>query len=437
MDQTLDQGYILGGSTNKYDPGGGGDPYIMKLNSCGELEWCKVINTPGVYDYAEKVKQTQEGQYVVLTSYSDPNIYNRIQLFKINSAGDLLWKRNYLPPSGAFDDDGTDLIILNDGYVVTGTCYYPDPGHPGGYERPYIFKTDTAGNLQWQLVYGSISGFHGFIGDINPTIHSSTGNLYNDCIHSNSCDKLALIKCLGTGNESYYQDLYPQTCPGGGGPINFLNDSTFVAYVGGTINNIEYGKWINTDTLGQERFCKPFNDIWISKTECSIITFDDKIVSLSHSGTYMYLYKLNQNFDYDSVYTRSYVYDSACPHPVVSDTISLDCGLIVNVNEPFVHPEKTRLTVFPNPATNSLYINFPQFLNLSSGLNNNSQTIYNPWESTVLEAYSINGNIVFSQEIPINQDHLELNVTSWPRGIYLFRLVYSTQTVSSEKVILN
>ena len=151
----------------------------------------------------------------------------------------------------------------------------------------------------------------------------------------------------------------------------------------------------------------------------------------------MYLYKLNQNFDYDSVYTRSYVYDSACPHPVVSDTISLDCGLIVNVNEPFVHPEKTRLTVFPNPATNSLYINFPQFLNLSSGLNNNSQTIYNPWESTVLEAYSINGNIVFSQEIPINQDHLELNVTSWPRGIYLFRLVYSTQTVSSEKVILN
>ena len=111
----------------------------------------------------------------------------------------------------------------------------PYLGQPGGYERPYFFKTDTAGNVLWKLVYGSINNFHGYSG-VYPTITSSSGNFYNVATHSNNCDTPALIKCSELGNESDYQDLYPQSCPGGAGPINFISDTTLVVLVEGTVN---------------------------------------------------------------------------------------------------------------------------------------------------------------------------------------------------------
>lgn len=56
VEETLDHGYILAGSFSKY----GGpyfDPAIIKLNSCGELDWCNVIKTQGItIDFATRVK---------------------------------------------------------------------------------------------------------------------------------------------------------------------------------------------------------------------------------------------------------------------------------------------------------------------------------------------------------------------------------------------
>jgi hypothetical protein len=437
IEQTLDFGFIIGGEMDKYDPTGYSDPMIMKFNSCGELEWCKVISTPGIYDYADQVKQTPDGQYVMLTSYSDPNNNNRIQLYKLNSVGDLLWKNNYLPPTGAFDDDGTDLLILNDGYLVSGTCYYPDPGQPGGYERPYFFKTDTAGNVLWKLVYGSVNNFHGYSG-VYPTITSSSGNLYNVATHSNNCDTPALIKCLELGDESYYQDLYPQSCPGGAGPINFVSDTNLVVLVEGTVNGQYKIKWIKTDTLGNEFFEKSFSSTWMGETNCSIITFDKKIISLSYSALIIYLYKLNQHFDYDSIYSHPYTYDSLCSHPIYSDTINPDCGLIVNVNEPYTNPETTWLKVFPNPASDKLTLVFPQYLKIPDNADPiKTATIYHQWKSTTLEVYNLNGEMIVKKEILKSQTKIVMEVSTWPKGMYFFRLVYNKQTVISEKVILN
>jgi len=436
IDQTSDFGYIIGGSTNKYDPSGGGDPSIIKLNPCGEIEWCKVISTPGNYDYADCVRQTPEGQYVMLTSYSDPGFNNRIQIFKFNLNGDLLWKRNILPPSGAFEDDGWDILVLNDGYLVTGECYFPDPGGKGGYERPYYFKTDTAGTVQWQLVYGMMNGFHGYTG-VYPTIKSSSGSYYNIALHSNYCDTPSLVKCTESGSESYYQDLYPQACPGGGGPMNFINDTNLVVFVGGTINNQDSSKWSRTDTLGQERFHKQFSSIWIKKTNSSVITFDKKIVSLSKAGANIYLYKLDQNFEYDSIYTSHFTYDSLCPYPIVSDTINPDCGLIVDINEPYTNPESSHMRISPNPAIDRVVLHFPKYLNIPSGNGNTvAQTIYKQWKSTTLMVYDVNGRQCIKQNVSSDLTHLELDVSSWARGMYFLKLIYENHTVDSQKLIL-
>ena len=216
MEQTNDNGLIYCSGFSKYDPTGGSDPFMIKFDPCGEIQWCSVINTEGIYDYADRVRQTPEGDYVLLTSYSDPNPHNRIQLYKFDSSGNLYWKHNYPGNGYIFDDDGYDLTILNNGYLITGTCYSPDSGQSGGgWERPYYIRTDTAGNELWRLSYGRNNGFIGSPFFSYQTIVSTTGNFYDAGDQANYCDTPALNKVLSEGTESYYQDLIPGVCPEG------------------------------------------------------------------------------------------------------------------------------------------------------------------------------------------------------------------------------
>jgi hypothetical protein len=437
IEETLDYGYILAGGFSKYG-GQYDDPAIIKLNSCGELDWCEVIKTPGVTnDFATRVKPTPQGDYVLLTLYSNPDADSCIQLFKFNGTGDLIWKHSYFPDSLIWAPEVHDVRVDDDGYLISAMCYYPDPQNPTiGYERPYYIKTDTAGNILWWLVYGSGNGFHGFIWDA--TIKSSTGNFYSIGVHSNYCDNTALVKCMGNGQESYYHDFIPGLCPGGYfSSVNFVDDSTIISTACGTLNGNAIHRWLKMDTLGIMNTFKEFPS-WICGTTHTVRTLDNKFVSVAmEGGIWIYLYKLNSNLDYDSIYTHPYTYDSLCPGGVISDTINPDCDLIVKIDEPTVESESSQMKVYPNPAIGSLTVEFPKYLKTTdkkSGIT--SSTVFYQWKSTTLEIYDLSGKHVFSKEIPKEQQRLEMNVSGWDSGMYYFRLVYNNQTVSSEKVII-
>ena len=149
-----------------------------------------------------------------------------------------------------------------------------------------------------------------------------------------------------------------------------------------------------------------------------------------------YAWKLNSNLEYDTIYSQPFVYDSLCPYPITSDTIPLDCE-IVGLDEPLQNPETGRLKVFPNPAFNQLHIEIPD--KLKSGKQNpmfTITTIWHQWRSASLQIYNLFGERLYSG--PIRQDDrtLDLDVSAWPRGMYVVRLVYNGNTVASEKVLL-
>ncbi|MEI6750783.1 MAG: hypothetical protein WCM93_16625, partial [Bacteroidota bacterium] len=66
IEQTTDNGYIICGSTTKY---GSYDAYLIKINSCAEIEWCKVLETPTNFDEGFRIKQTQDGDFIMLGAY--------------------------------------------------------------------------------------------------------------------------------------------------------------------------------------------------------------------------------------------------------------------------------------------------------------------------------------------------------------------------------
>jgi len=434
IDQSVDGGFVVTGQSNKYDTWG--DPVIMKFSACGELDWCSVINTIGIGDYAIQVRTTTDNCYLLLAIYSDPNPFNRIQLFKFDQTGELIWRQNYPPDSLMFAENSKNILIDSLFYIISAKCYYPDPGMPGGYERPYYIKTDTAGNVIWRLVYGSGNGFHG-VPHYKP-IRNQTGFIYDAAIHSNFCDTPALFKFSEEGEESYYQDLYPEACPGHYGSVNLLNDTTIVIHLGGTVSGNNYYKWVKTDTLGIEQQAKYYIEDWMRASSYAIITSDQKIASLSSNlSSTFYFYKINSDLELDSIYIIPIAYDSLCPYPIISDTVDPDCDLIVSIQDPEQQPEAYQLKVYPNPTANTITVEIPELLQKQSGpAGFQATTVYHQWGSATLEVYGLFGKKQLEYIVQQGQPPVEIDVSQWERGMYVFRLVFRGETVAAEKVVV-
>jgi len=434
IEPTMDGGFVISGQTNKYDSWG--DPFIMKFTACGEVQWCTAISLPSTDDFAISVKPTPFNEFVLLTIYSDPSPWHHTQLYKFDSTGALIWRQDYPVQGNAFEDEPRNLRVDSSTYLISGMCYYPDPGVPGGYERPYYISTDTAGNVNWRLVYGAVNGFHGM--SFFPPLKSTSNYFYDITWHSNFCDTPALIKFSEEGEELYYQNLYPEACPGHYGSVNFLDDITFVIQVGGTVNGEKYYKWVKTDTLGIEQQAKYYTEDWMRASSYAIITSDQKIASLSSnlSNTF-YFYKINSDLELDSIYTIPITYGSLFPYPIVSDTVNPDCGLIVSVVDQEQNSEAYRLKVYPNPTTNKLTVDIPEYLQKQTGpAGFQASTVYHKWGPAMLEVYDLFGKKRMEQVVHQGQNPLEIDVSQWGNGMYVFRLVFRGETVTSEKVVV-
>ena len=439
IELTSDNGLIIGGTISKY--GNQKDAFLLKLNSCGELDWCSDIYTPTLDDdIGWRVKQTSDNGYLLLGSYNNPNPKLRTNLFKFDSHGNLLWQQSYIPDSAAFGDDSMDLTVDSNSYLITDWCYYPNPNQGGGWERFYFIKTDTSGIKLWSLIYGGTTYYYG-----TPfsTIESSSGNYYSFGYHDvlNSSNSVpSMVKVNKNGSPSYNADLIPNVSIGGIGASTWLNDSLLIVGGGWNINNNGGANVIlKIDTLGNV-----VQNKILDTTSSSIYsiskTFNNKFISIATdcpSNCHLIAYKVNSDLQWDSVYTHPFTYDSLCPHPIVSDTIDPVCNLVVNVEEPTSDPETCRMKIFPNPTTGKLTIVFPKYLAVTD--NNppvKTRTVYHHWKSTTLYAYDLKGNLIFLKEIPQEKDRLELDVSSWGKGMYFFKLVYNGISVDGKKIVV-
>ena len=99
-----------------------------------------------------------------------------------------------------------------------------------------------------------------------------------------------------------------------------------------------------------------------------------------------------------------------------------------------IHPE---LDVFPNPTNASLTVEFPKYLKQTekkSGIS--SSSIYYQWKSTLLEIYNLEGHKILEKEIPKSQTQMVMDVSSWPPGMYFFKLSYNGHSAGNTKVII-
>ena len=72
------------------------DAMVMKLNACGEKEWCRTLSTTSNYDFFTDIVTTSDGgcAALVINAFHPLFIYRK-GILRFSSDGDLLWQQYY------------------------------------------------------------------------------------------------------------------------------------------------------------------------------------------------------------------------------------------------------------------------------------------------------------------------------------------------------
>jgi hypothetical protein len=147
VQQTQDEGYIIGGSTESFGADSG-DVYLIKTDSLGDTLWTRMYGGASV-EYGYSVQMTSDGGYIITgytTSYGAGA--EDAYLVKTDSLGDTLWTRTY---GDTMNDYGLAVQQTSDGgYIITGST---GSFGSGGVDL-YLIKTNSSGDTLWTRIYG-------------------------------------------------------------------------------------------------------------------------------------------------------------------------------------------------------------------------------------------------------------------------------------------
>jgi hypothetical protein len=362
FDKTNDQGLILCGATAQEDYAR--DPLFVRLNPCGEIDWCQIFLADEM-NYATGVIQLPDGQFLgMLTYYPNGAGHIRISLVKMDVYGEPVWIKHLAQNDTVANEEGRYLDLTPDGnYLVSGLGFSPGI-------KPYFIKTDTTGNEIWNLKWPVGAG--GFAGR---SAFMSNDKIYNASSLQYQNPYIPKVPYLLKFNENgQVVDQYPlmgadTVVVGGAESLVIVNDSiiyTGLVWTDDPTLFTGFCEIYKTDTLGNLLLRRLLLDD--ERPPTSILrTFDGKIVAIGHfyvnTSLDIYMWKMDENLEDDSLYTQPMVYDSLCPYEIQSDTVLLDCGLFVNIDEiPTQEEYESTIKISPNPARNWVLLTLPDVL---------------------------------------------------------------------------
>ncbi len=146
-----DGGYIYCTTTKS---GGVGLPTyynirVMKVDSLGNMVFNKFYGDVKD-DEALGIIQTQDGGYVVATSYSTASGLYFPSLLKLNNLGDSLWLRKVVPFTGNGFNNFSTVLELSDGSLVAAGKNWFTDSVTFGRDKGLVAKITASGDLVWQ-----------------------------------------------------------------------------------------------------------------------------------------------------------------------------------------------------------------------------------------------------------------------------------------------
>jgi predicted secreted protein len=150
VSQTSDEGFIALGYVDSYGAGNH-DIWLIKTDKFGNEEWNKTFGTVA-WDLGYSVLQTEDDEFVIIgTTESYGSGGQDAWLIKTDIYGNEEWNKTY---GGSNNDWGSSVVTTDDGgFLLTGDTHSYGPG---GYDI-WIIKIDKYGNEQLRRIYGDSS----------------------------------------------------------------------------------------------------------------------------------------------------------------------------------------------------------------------------------------------------------------------------------------
>lgn len=412
------------------------EPYVMKLNSCGEKEWCNLF-TGSINEstWAQDICETSSGEIFVLVNQWGTGTIEDMYIFKLSSGGEVLWKKSFCNAINHPESNiaiGVKIIATsNEKIMIAGRVYWADPWNPGGPKpiRSLFVSIDSLGNEEWVLPFGLEDSIHGDA--MNVIEQNSNSYIGLATKWPNATLQSVLINFDSSGNVLDYiiidnDQINPEVTRGV--PLNLERiDSVYV--LGGLygIPDDTYSSEILLDTNIFSNFnVKGFLQRVNEEQPYTMIKAGNKYLS---SSTYtnsedwkIILSKMNLNLEYDTLDPGNYNYDSLCTTPGLpqSGFIYLDeCDIITGEEIPSPEEYYTSIatipiTAYPNPAETEITLVFE-----NTEHHNNM----------MLECYNIYGQKMHNEKIWKGQQQTKLDVSGWGKGLY-FAVVKSNGKVA-------
>jgi hypothetical protein len=451
--QTDDGGLILGGGTSLIEYYG--DPFFMKLNACGEKEWCRIFHQEGpgtTQSWGSNIYPVpgSDGYIALIGNWGEYNpqagICKGIWLFRLDNSGNLVWIKNVfdqVDPNQLNEIPYHMFISQDTNCIITGMTAYNDYGGPTGTSKPFLMATGMDGSEKWWIIDGANSIYSG---DDRLSTEDSFGNILTVGWGGYPGGGGPMLLKTNKYGNPIYRKYFIETTEGAQAKcINVLNDNLY-DIGGGWIYTGQppHAAIARTDTNGNLILEKNVMETdWALNS--SIKTFDNKelfIGSFKDSDNFykVCLHKFNFDLEYDTAYTQAFEYDYKCGNlPIVSDTIGIDdCDVWTGLPGEMEYQEAQKLVVYPNPAENEITIELPAATvdEHKWGQMTSRQYNYRYHENSVLKIFDIYGRLV--EEISLKDiegNELLKDVSGYRRGIYLIDLFESQKLMASGKFV--
>ena len=167
-----DGGFAITGFTDSHDGDihnnhGGGDIWILKLNTAGDILWSKTYGG-SQWDEASAIVVTADGGYALagLTNSNDQDVTGfHVSTFfsfdmwvvRLNATGNKLWGKAL---GGSGNDVALSIIASAGGFVITGYTNSNDGdvtglhGTTAFFSDMWVIKLDDNGAIVWAKTYG-------------------------------------------------------------------------------------------------------------------------------------------------------------------------------------------------------------------------------------------------------------------------------------------
>ena len=169
---------------------------LVKLNESGEEEWSKILSD-SLKLYPYDIEKTNDGNFVITGQYYNyPNNAIDIFIFKVDEFGNVVWESFY---GGENVDQAKTIKETSDGGFIIGGALqdvtFAD-------EDFLMVKMDSAGNMEWVKIEGLVNNITGLGDEANSAIQTSDGG-FATAGYWDGGESLVVFKTDSAGNDEW------------------------------------------------------------------------------------------------------------------------------------------------------------------------------------------------------------------------------------------